>query len=93
MNRTNIEDECCKLSACECRPEDPRAVCCGEEELTSSKSKIRETRITQLNYGYLVNVGCQTFAFETVDKLIEKLGEYLKNPSQTEKDWYSGKLL
>jgi hypothetical protein len=84
--RTNIEDKCCKEAACECRPNDPREGCWEE-------SKIRETRITQLNYGYLVNVGCQTFAFETVDKLIEKLGEYLKNPSQTEKDWYSGKLL
>lgn len=61
-------------------------------EAASSSGNMREVRITKLNYGYIVTVGCQKFAIETPETVVEKLGEYLKDPLATEKKWFNGKL-
>jgi hypothetical protein len=50
----------------------------------------RQIQINSLNHGYHVIVGCQAFAVETVDGLLHRLGVYLKNPEQAEKNWMSG---
>lgn len=50
----------------------------------------RPINIQPLNHGFLVNVGCQAFAVETVDALLHRLGVYLKNPYETEQKWLSG---
>jgi ArsR family metal-binding transcriptional regulator len=44
------------------------------------------------SYGYLVKVGCQTFAIESASKLIKVLDKYLDDPGKTEKLWLEGKL-
>lgn len=49
--------------------------------------------IKALNYGYVVEIGCQSFAIESNDKLIENLSKYLKNPKDVEKMWFNGELL
>lgn len=42
--------------------------------------------------GYLVRVGCQTFAIETKERLIEKLTAYLIDPKGTIEKYNQGKL-
>jgi hypothetical protein len=74
------------------RPVDDRCEQVRPEGIQGRKG-IREVSIKQLNYGYIVGVGCHNFAFETPDKLIEKLGEYLKDPQGTENKWFKGDLL
>jgi hypothetical protein len=57
----------------------------GEE--IGPSSYFREVNIKPLSSGYLVNVGCQTVAVETTETLLKRLGEYLNNPTQFEKEW------
>jgi len=63
-----------------------------EAETPSSKDVIRDVCVKQLNYGYIVTIGCHKFAIETPEKLIEKLGEYIKSPQETESKWFKGQL-
>ena len=53
----------------------------------------RRITIKQLDHGYVVNIGCQTFAIESVGKLISNLEKYLNSPIETEEEWLSGNLL
>jgi len=53
---------------------------------------IRPINIQQLSYGYIVNIGCQTFAIENAAQLITKLSAYILQPAETEKMWNEGKL-
>ena len=64
--------------------------CAGTQ--VASPGKIQPIVIKQLSYGYMVNVGCKSFAIEQADKLIEYLTEYINRPDETEKNWYSGIL-
>ena len=59
----------------------------------AATTQAREINIRPLNHGYVVNVGCQTFAIESVEKLISNLEKYLHSPIETEKEWFSGNLL
>ena len=79
-----LEDGPCGETCCEAP-----GLACGE----SGPGRVRDISISQVNYGYIVKVGCHTFAFETADRLIEKLGTYLKEPNKTESRWYKGTLL
>lgn len=56
------------------------------------ENKIRQIGIRQLNHGYIIDVGCQTFAIEKPSDLIAKLSEYINAPAETEKKWQEGKL-
>lgn len=49
--------------------------------------------IEHLDFGYTVRVGCQTFAVETIDKLIKNVEAYLKDPRGTEVQWMKHKKL
>lgn len=82
------------------------AMCAGESQVNRpverlrnelqplvAASQAREINIRPLNHGYVVNIGCQTFAIESIEKLIINLETYLKNPNETEKEWFSGNLL
>jgi hypothetical protein len=71
---------------------DPTNPCC-EEATVRPNNKIRDIVIKQLDYGYTVIVGCQTFAIEDKDKLLRNLTEYLGAPGNTEKEWLSNGLL
>lgn len=53
----------------------------------------REITISPLDYGYIVKVGCQTFAIESDETLIENLAEYLRDPSKKERAWLSSHSL
>ena len=83
MDKRNNYDSC---EAKECDPME-----CAETQVASI-GKIKDIRIEQLEYGYIIRVGCQSFAIEQADKLIEYLTEYINKPDETEKDWYSGIL-
>ncbi len=54
-------------------------------------SNLREINIKPLSSGFLVNVGCQSVAVETVETLVSNLTAYLNNPMGFEKAWYSKK--
>lgn len=56
-------------------------------------NKIKPINIEQIDYGYIVTVGCQKFAIEDKIKLLELLGLYLKNPQKTAIDWFGNSFL
>ena len=52
---------------------------------------VREINIKPLDSGYLVKVGCQSVAVETTEILLKALGEYLDNPTESERKWNKNK--
>ena len=62
-------------------------------QASKEETKIRKIGIRQLEYGYVVEVGCHWFAIETVDKLLQALTDYVNNPKSIEKAWFDGKFL
>jgi hypothetical protein len=51
---------------------------------------IRKISIDKKNYGYLVQIGCQTFCFEKTKSLLKKLKLYIENPFKVERLYLSG---
>jgi hypothetical protein len=51
------------------------------------RHEMRDITISPLNYGFIVKIGCSQFAIETKEKLVEKLSEYIMNPSEKENNW------
>ena len=51
-----------------------------------------EINIRQVNNGFLVHVGCQTFVFESFEKLSKYLSMYFENPQETEEKHFKGEL-
>ena len=64
-----------------------------ETPIGVSSNKIREIRIVELNYGYVVNVGCHAFAVETKERLCRALNDYIMNPAETEANWFKTKKI
>ena len=64
----------------------------GEEAIAPRENVIRPICIRQLSHGYLVEIGCQTFAIESASALIAKFSEYILNPLATEAKHKEGKL-
>lgn len=64
----------------------------SQETESSSNGIAREITIKPLNYGFVVTVGCHSFAIETKEKLVEKLRQYYDNPAKTEQ-WHQTKSL
>lgn len=60
---------------------------------TPPANQIRPINITQVNHGYIVVIGCQTIVVETKERLIEKLAEYITNPSEAEQKYNNKQLL
>lgn len=46
---------------------------------------LRRISIAPCLNGFIVEVGCQTLAYTSPDKLLTDLGHYLRNPEETEK--------
>lgn len=63
----------------------------GEIEARPSQP-LRSINIEPLNRGFVVRVGCQTFAIGTKRLLIDKLTQYLSDPQGTEDKWNKGEL-
>jgi hypothetical protein len=55
--------------------------------------KIRGITIKQLDLGYVVKVGCKSFAIETKEKLLDALEAYLTKPDEIENLYNKGKIL
>lgn len=65
----------------------------SDDTVCDGPTKIRKVSIEQLDYGYIVQVGCQTVAVETHEKLVANLLKYLENPSKFERNWFKEKSL
>jgi hypothetical protein len=63
----------------------------GEIEARPSQP-LRSINIEPLNRGFVVRVGCQSFAIGTKRLLIDKLTQYLSDPQGTEDKWNKGEL-
>ncbi len=78
-----------------CLPEPNR--CVRNEEVAMptpdrGSNKIRQINIEEVNRGFIVRVGCHTFAISTKAELTTKLTEYINEPDKTEQKWYAGNL-
>lgn len=84
-----------------CRAEQPTS-CIGADQYVVNReipvppngqvNKIRQINIEEVNRGFIVRVGCHTFAISTRAELTTKLTEYINEPDSTEKKWYDNKL-
>src|SRR4051812_11345897 len=63
-----------------------------QETTVSPRNGIRTINIEGLSFGYVVKVGCQSFAIESADKVTKFLNQYMKDPHETERLWFDGKL-
>lgn len=52
--------------------------------------RARPINIQPQDRGFIVTVGCQSFAIETIDKLVDHLNHYLRNPSKVEEQYAKG---
>ena len=62
------------------------------DDLPEVQRVAREISIIPLNHGFMVRIGCQSFAIESIDKLTSLLNRYLTNPAKTEESWLAGTL-
>lgn len=46
-----------------------------------------ELRIRFLNRGCVVEVGCQSIAFESPEAAMKEINEYVNNPYETQQKW------
>jgi hypothetical protein len=46
-----------------------------------------EINIKFFNVGCVVNVGCQSFAFESIDKMMTELQFYVEHPYEAREKW------
>ena len=53
----------------------------------------RNFSVSKLNYGYVVNVGCHSFAIEAKENLIKLLTEYISDPNAKEIQWWETKTI
>jgi hypothetical protein len=76
---------------------DVRGIPC-EEGTFSSTEPVRNTKaayepvITQTNNGFIVRCGCQTFVFETFEKMSKYLKMYFEDPAEIEEKFYKNEL-
>ncbi len=52
-----------------------------------------EVNIKHVHNGFIVSVGCQTFVFETFDKMAKYMAIYYNDPQGTYEKHYKGELL
>lgn len=55
-------------------------------------NKIKEIKISQLDHGYILNVGCKVIALDSPAKIIFALKLYLSNPQKVESEFLDGKF-
>ena len=68
---------------------------CGEgpDVPLDRRQRMRTVTIEELDYGYVVRVGCQSIAVEDSAVLIKNLIKYMENPEKVEKEWRTKKEL
>jgi len=57
------------------------------------KTKAKDIIIKEMDYGYLVKIGCQTFCVETPKKLLKALKKYMKDPAGVEEQHLQGEFM
>jgi hypothetical protein len=87
------EQECCGSEARCCDDRANRPISLENDTIAKYPSKARQITIEQMDFGYIVRVGCQTFAIESYGKVINNLIDYLKDPEATEANWYKTRTL
>jgi len=55
---------------------------------TPSYSENYGIQIETLEFGYVLSVGCKRFAFETKERLLANLTEYLADPAKAQQKWW-----
>jgi hypothetical protein len=53
---------------------------------------MRAFTVQPLDHGYVIQVGCNSFAIESKERLIEKLAAYITDPAGTEMKWQNKTL-
>jgi len=64
-----------------------------EQGYESDIDKIRQIRIEEVDLGFIVGVGCQTFAITEKEDLIKYLTNYINKPKECENLWFKTKKL
>jgi len=54
--------------------------------------KMRPINIREVNKGYIIEIGCHTFAFNNVSDFLPQLTKYIKFPQKIEEAWFKGEL-
>lgn len=67
--------------------------CVQSSETIEPVRDFKRITINKLDYGYVVKIGCQSFAIESEKKVISGLTKYLDNPSEEEKRWFKEKTI
>lgn len=64
-----------------------------QEQLQAKNGgRIRTVTLRQMDYGYVVEIGCKAFAIENTENLITNLARYINSPDTTEEEYYNGTL-
>lgn len=58
----------------------------------SNKQKIHSINIEELDYGYILRVGCKSFAFVDKQLMLDYLTKYMDNPQEMENKYYNNEL-
>lgn len=58
----------------------------------SNKQKIHSINIEELDYGYILRVGCKSFAFIDKQLMLDYLTKYMDNPQEMENKYYNNEL-
>lgn len=58
----------------------------------SNKQKIHSINIEELDYGYILRVGCKSFAFIDKQLMLDYLTKYMDNPYEMENKYYNNEL-
>ena len=56
------------------------------------ENKMMSTTISELDRGYVVEMGCSKFAFSTKEELIKALLCYIDNPNEARVKWRKGEF-
>ena len=55
---------------------------------TAGQSVPRSSKIIKVANGYQVEIGCQTFVFESLANMLYRIDEYYTNPSKIEEHFH-----
>lgn len=64
----------------------------GEDLMERLTYEARTVVIEPMHYGYVVKLDCHKFAFESADRALKYITEYLKDPQGTEQKWWKHEL-
>jgi hypothetical protein len=93
-------EEIIEIGEGDCIREEVEEVCRYEEDPVPMPVVDMNDRLAQwdvnikhVHNGFIVNVGCQTFVFETFDKLVKYMTMYYEDPRGTFEKHHNGELL